>query len=58
MIALNYTLTLTPDTYDLMDDPNAKAYSGIVSIQQLRVVCHGLCNFDFLFGGYHRYATI
>ena len=30
MKALNYTLTLTPDTYDLMDDPNAKAISGRV----------------------------
>ena len=32
MTSLNYTLTLTPDTYDLMDNPQAKAISGKVQI--------------------------
>ena len=39
MKALNKTFALTPETYALMENTSAMAYSGMVSIKQFQFLC-------------------
>ena len=43
MMGLNRTLTITPDTYDLLEDPTAQSISGIVcNIHNSVRICIGV----------------
>lgn len=39
MMALNHSLALTPDTYDILDDSNIMTLSGIVRYQTIIFAC-------------------